>query len=91
MIGSHNVLNSVAAIALTLNIGVDLKIIKKSLSEFAGIQRRLTKVLTIKKNDFFDDYAHHPTEIKSVLDSLKETNPKREIISIFQLRENIIQ
>jgi len=84
LIGSHNILNSVAAIALCSYIGVDLKIIKKSLKEFAGIQRRMTKVLKFKGNDFFDDYAHHPTEIKSVLESLKKANPKRKIISVFQ-------
>ncbi len=84
LIGSHNILNSVAAIALCSYIGVNLKIIKKSLREFAGIQRRMTKVLKFNGNDFFDDYAHHPTEIKSVLESLKKTNPKRKIISVFQ-------
>jgi len=84
LIGSHNILNSVAAIALCSYIGVDLKIIKKSLKEFAGIQRRMTKVLKFNGNDFFDDYAHHPTEIKSVLESLKKANPKRKIISVFQ-------
>ena len=84
LIGSYNILNSVAAIALCSYIGVNLEIIKKSLKEFAGIQRRMTKVLQHKKNDFFDDYAHHPTEIRSVLQSLKKANPKREIISVFQ-------
>ncbi len=84
LIGSHNVLNSVAAIALCSYIGVDLKIIKRSLKEFAGIQRRMTKVLKFNGNDFFDDYAHHPTEIRSVLESLKKANPERKIISIFQ-------
>ena len=84
LIGSHNILNSVAAIALCSYIGVNLKTIKKSLKEFAGIQRRMTKVLKFNGNDFFDDYAHHPTEIKSVLESLKKTNPKRKIISVFQ-------
>ena len=44
----------------------------------------MTKVLKYKSNDFFDDYAHHPTEIKSVLESLKRSNPKRKIISVFQ-------
>ena len=38
-------------------IGIDLKVVKKSLKEFAGIQRRLTKVCEINGNDFFDDYA----------------------------------
>ena len=84
LIGSHNILNSVAAIALCSYIGVNLKTIKKSLREFAGIQRRMTKVLKFNGNDFFDDYAHHPTEIKSVLESLKRTNPKKKIISVFQ-------
>ena len=84
LIGSHNILNSVGAIALCSYIGIDLKVIKKSLKEFAGIQRRLTKVCEINGNDFFDDYAHHPTEIKSVLDSLKKSNPEKRIISVFQ-------
>ena len=60
------------------------RIIKKSLKQFAGIQRRMTKVFKYNGNDFFDDYAHHPTEIKSVLDSLKKSNQKRDIVSIFQ-------
>ncbi len=84
LIGSYNILNSVAAIALCSYIGINLKTIKKSLREFAGIQRRMTRVLRSNGNDFFDDYAHHPTEIKSVIQSLKKINPKRKIISVFQ-------
>ena len=84
LIGSYNILNSVAAIALCSYIGINIKIIKKSLREFAGIQRRMTSVLKYNGNDFYDDYAHHPTEIKSVLESLKKINPKRNITSIFQ-------
>ena len=44
-----------------------MNIIKKSLKRFSGIQRRLTKVFQVKEREFYDDYAHHPTEIKSVL------------------------
>ena len=84
LIGSHNILNSVAAISLCLHIGINIKIIKKSLKSFSGIQRRLTKLFTLKNREFFDDYAHHPTEIKSVLKSLKITSNKRKIISVFQ-------
>ena len=84
LIGSHNILNSVAAISLCLHIGINIKIIKKSLKGFSGIQRRLTKLFTLKSREFFDDYAHHPTEIKSVLKSLKITSNKRKIISVFQ-------
>ncbi len=84
LIGKHNVLNSVAAVSLCLHIGIKQKIIKKSLKLFSGIERRLTKIYQIKKREFFDDYAHHPTEIKSVLKSLKLTSKNRKIISVFQ-------
>ena len=84
LIGSHNILNSVGAISLCLHIGIKIKIIKNSLKKFSGIQRRLTKRFTFKEREFFDDYAHHPTEIKSVLKSLKLTSNGRKIISVFQ-------
>ena len=84
LIGSHNILNSVAAISLCLHIGINIKVIKRSLKNFSGIQRRLTKVFNFKDREFFDDYAHHPTEIKSVLKSLRVTSADRKIISVFQ-------
>ena len=64
--GKHNVLNASATIALCLNLGANIKIIKKSLKNFSGVQRRMTKVFSKNKNQFFDDYAHHPTEISSI-------------------------
>ena len=84
LIGSHNILNSVAAISLCLHIGINIKVIKRSLKNFSGIQRRLTKLFNFKGREFFDDYAHHPTEIKSVLKSLRVTSADRKIISVFQ-------
>ena len=44
----------------------------------------MTKVFSNKKNDFYDDYAHHPTEISSILEGVNKVNPKRKIISIFE-------
>jgi UDP-N-acetylmuramate--alanine ligase len=85
LIGSHNVLNSVASIALCLHIGISINVIRTSLKKFSGIQRRLTKVFNINGREFFDDYAHHPTEIQSVLKSIKITSDKkRKIIAVFQ-------
>ena len=84
LIGQHNVLNSSAAVALCLHIGVNINVIKKSLKKFTGIQRRLTKVFSVGGREFFDDYAHHPTEIRSVLQSLKTTSAGRQIVSVFQ-------
>ena len=84
LIGAYNILNSASAIALCLHIGIDIKIIRNALKKFSGIQRRLTKVFTHKKREFFDDYAHHPTEIKSVLKSMRQISNDRKIISVFQ-------
>ena len=84
LIGPYNILNSAGAIALCLHIGIDIKIIRNALRKFTGIQRRLTKVFENNGREFFDDYAHHPTEIKSVLHSLRITYKGRKIISVFQ-------
>tara|TARA_Y100000816_G_scaffold292242_1_gene286558 strand:+ start:1099 stop:2490 length:1392 start_codon:yes stop_codon:yes gene_type:complete len=84
LIGSYNILNSASAIAICLHIGIDIKVIKNALEKFSGIQRRLTKVFSHEKREFFDDYAHHPTEIKSVLKSMRKISSGRKIISVFQ-------
>ncbi len=84
LIGEHNVLNASAAVAVCINLGVKIDIIKKSLKTFSGVQRRMTKIFTKNKNDFFDDYAHHPTEISSVLRGVKKSYSKRKIITVFE-------
>jgi UDP-N-acetylmuramate--alanine ligase len=84
LIGKYNVLNATAAIGLCLNLGLNVSIIKKALKKFSGVQRRLTKVFKKNKIEFFDDYAHHPTEIKSVLEGFRKVISKRKIITVFQ-------
>ena len=84
LLGKHNALNAAAAFIVCLNLGANLNIAKKSLKNFSGVQRRMTKVFSKNKNDFYDDYAHHPTEISSILDGVYNVYPKRKIISIFE-------
>ncbi len=84
LLGKHNVLNAAAAITVCLNLGVDKNIIKKSLKKFSGVQRRMTKIFSKNKNDFYDDYAHHPTEIASILEGVKNVYQNRKIITIFE-------
>ncbi len=84
LIGKHNILNSTAAVIICLNLGIQIKTIKKSLKMFSGVQRRLTKIFDINGKEFYDDYAHHPTEILSVLMGLRQVYENRKIISIFQ-------
>ncbi len=84
LLGKHNVLNATAAIAVCLNLGVNQSVIKRSLKKFSGVQRRMTKVFSKNNNDFYDDYAHHPTEIKSILEAVKNVNKDKTIISVFE-------
>ena len=84
LLGKHNVHNAAAAFIVCLNIGADINLIKKSLRNFSGVQRRMTKVFSKNKYDFYDVYAHHPTEIKSILEGVRNVNTKRKIVSIFE-------
>ena len=84
LIGNHNIRNATASIAIALNLGVKINIIKNSLKKFTGIQRRFTKIFSLGKKDFYDDYAHHPTEIEAVLNGAREAYSSRKIISVFQ-------
>ena len=84
LIGNHNIRNATASIAIALNLGVKINIIKNALKKFTGIQRRFTKIFSLGKKDFYDDYAHHPTEIEAVLSGAREAYSSRKIISVFQ-------
>ena len=84
LIGDHNISNVAASIAIALNLGINEKKIKKALIKFLGIQRRFTKVFSVGKREFYDDYAHHPTEIKAVISGARQIYKNRKIICVFQ-------
>jgi UDP-N-acetylmuramate--alanine ligase len=84
LLGIHNILNSTAAAAVGLTIGISKKIIKNGLKEFKGVQRRFNKIFTYRETNFYDDYAHHPTEIKEVLNGVRAAYKKEEVICVFQ-------
>ena len=84
LIGLHNIRNATAALSVAFSIGIPIKIIKKGLEKFSGVQRRFTKVFSFKNVPFFDDYAHHPTEINEVLKGVREVYKNKEVICIFQ-------
>ena len=83
LMGKHNVLNALAAFSVAEFLKIDRKIIKKSLSDFMGIQRRLTLRGIERDVAVYDDYAHHPSEIKATLSALKEQISGR-LIAVFQ-------
>ncbi len=82
--GDHIVLNSLAVIATAIEMGIDFKVIKKSLAKFEGVQRRMT--IRYEDEDFtvIDDYGHHPTEISTTLKAIKEALPDSKIVIIFE-------
>ena len=84
LLGIHNIRNSTAALAIAYTIGISKEIIKKGLREFKGVQRRFNKIFTYQKANFYDDYAHHPTEIKEVLNGVKAAYKNNEVVCIFQ-------
>ena len=84
LIGDHNITNATASIAIALNLGIKVEKIKKALKKFMGIERRFTKIFSIGKRQFYDDYAHHPTEISAVLNGARQVHKNRKIICVFQ-------
>ena len=84
LIGIHNILNSVAAAAVALTVGISISDIKKGLVKFKGVQRRFNKIFRYNDVDFYDDYAHHPTEIKVVLEGVNKVYKDYDKVCIFQ-------
>ena len=84
LLGIHNIRNSVAAAAVAITVGISVSDIKKGLLKFKGVQRRFNKIFTYNGVDFFDDYAHHPTEIKVVLEGVKKVYEGYDKICVFQ-------
>jgi UDP-N-acetylmuramate--alanine ligase len=72
MLGRHLVLNSLAAIAVGLEFGISIDVIKAALGSFGGVKRRLEVVGVARGVTVMNDYGHHPTEIRATLRAIKE-------------------
>lgn len=81
--GIHNVLNAVAAAAVSNELKIDFSAVKKGLDEFRGAKRRFEKLGCVNGITFVDDYAHHPTELEAVLKAAMEMN-FRKVWAVFQ-------
>lgn len=81
--GIHNVLNAVAALALADILNLDLTLSSKALFAFEGAKRRFEYKGCLKGVNIFDDYAHHPTEIKATLEAAS-TYPHKNMWVVFQ-------
>lgn len=85
VIGRHNQMNAKAAKAVAEVLGIESDVADKALVEFKGTWRRMEfKGQDKNGNLWYDDYAHHPTEIKSAIGALREEFPDKKIIVAFQ-------
>ena len=81
--GKHNIYNALAVTAALNEAGIDLERVKPHFETFSGMGRRFQKVAEFDGIRIFDDYAHHPTEIKTTLDSARLCDTNR-LVAIFQ-------
>jgi UDP-N-acetylmuramate--alanine ligase len=84
MVGLHNVQNSLAAIAVLDEIGINADDLVRPLARFNGVKRRFTRVSNSDDFLVIDDYAHHPTEIKAVLKAARASFPHKKLRILFQ-------
>jgi UDP-N-acetylmuramate--alanine ligase len=82
--GLHNVENSIAAVAVAVEMGVSEEYIRNALASFSGVRRRFDYHIKTEQLVFIDDYAHHPAELKAAISSAKEMYPHKKITGIFQ-------
>jgi UDP-N-acetylmuramate--alanine ligase len=82
--GMHNIENSVACIAVAHRIGIDDERIKAAIAAFAGVKRRFEYVFKSDDHIIIDDYAHHPEELKALINGAKELYPDKKCMIVFQ-------
>ena len=82
--GDHIILNSLAAIAVALEMRVPFTTVADVLEQFDGVQRRMSVRYKSDETMVIDDYAHHPTEIAATLKALRDAMPGRKICAVFQ-------
>jgi UDP-N-acetylmuramate--alanine ligase len=81
--GEHNIMNAMAAVLTSLNIGIAPDVIRSSICAYRGAERRFQEKACINDIRVIDDYAHHPTEIKATLKAALNLK-RRRLISVFQ-------
>ena len=81
--GIHNVLNSLAACAAAHTAGINLETIAQALATFTGVDRRFTLKGTFQGAEIFDDYGHHPTEVRCTV-AVARKRVKNKLILVFQ-------
>jgi UDP-N-acetylmuramate: L-alanyl-gamma-D-glutamyl-meso-diaminopimelate ligase len=88
LLGNHNVLNSLAALAVLAEVGVDPRDLAPALQSFQGVKRRLETVGEYQGILVLDDFAHHPTAVAATLAAVRQGYPGRRLVAVFEPRTN---
>ncbi len=91
LIGRHNMLNALAAIAAARHAGVPVATSCAALKEFRNVKRRLELRGTVRRVAVYDDFAHHPTAIRATLDALRARVGNRRIVAVLEARSNTMR
>ncbi len=86
LVGTHNVRNALAAIAVAHDAGIGATTIGEGLRRFLGVKRRLELVGTARGVNVYDDFAHHPTAVAQTLAGVRASNPTSRIWAVFEPR-----
>lgn len=82
--GEHNLENAIGATLMSLKAGVSIDAVRGGLANFKGIKRRFEYILDTENITYIDDYAHHPSELKAIISSVRDLYPAKKITAVFQ-------
>src|SRR5690606_28792182 len=92
LLGEHNQMNALAAIAAAEHVGVPTQQACEALADFASVKRRLELRGTVRDIQVYDDFAHHPSAIRTTVDGLRrKIGPDRRILAVFEPRSNTMK
>jgi UDP-N-acetylmuramate: L-alanyl-gamma-D-glutamyl-meso-diaminopimelate ligase len=89
--GIHNVNNALASIAAALHAGVDTDTAINALTNFSGVKRRMEKLFDNNRIRVYDDFAHHPSAIRTTLDGLRKQVGREKIVAVIEPRSNTMR
>ena len=91
MYGEHNARNAMSAALAVKQYGISLEEALSSLSKFTGVSKRQDILLDTERLLLIEDFAHHPTAIKTTLEGIKEKYPSRRLVAVIELRSNTMK
>jgi UDP-N-acetylmuramate: L-alanyl-gamma-D-glutamyl-meso-diaminopimelate ligase len=89
--GRHNLENALAAVAAARSAGISVEQAVDALSRFDGVKRRMERTATVSDIAIYDDFAHHPTEIRRTIDAMRHRYPAQRVVVAIEPRSNTMK